>query len=112
MIWFLRIAFTVVLLSMLGVTTWAGNHTAIWAIPREVYGHPWFVATLFDTYFAFLTFYVWLAYKETGLLAKLLWLVAILLLGNIAMAAYMLWKLSRLPSNAPLEALLLRTPRN
>jgi hypothetical protein len=112
MIWFLRIAFTLVLLSMLGVTTWAGSHTALWAIPREVYSHPWFVATLFDTYFAFLTFYVWLAYKETSLAARLLWLLAILLLGNIAMAAYLLWKLFRLPSNAPLEALLLRKPGN
>lgn len=110
MIWFLRIAFSVVLLSMLGVTIWAGSHTALWAIPREVYSHPWFVATLFDTYFAFLTFYLWLAYKETGLLARVLWLVAILLLGNIAMAAYMLWELFRLPSNAPLESLLLRRP--
>jgi hypothetical protein len=108
MIWTLRTAFTVVLLSMLAVTTWAGNHTAIWSIPRDVYGHPWFVATLFDTYFAFLTFYVWVAYKETGTAARLLWLVAILLLGNIAMAAYLLRKLFQLPSNAPLEALLLR----
>lgn len=108
MIWLLRIAFSVVLFCMLVVTTWAGNHTALWAIPREVYSHPWFVATLFDTYFAFLTFYLWLAYKETGLVSRLLWLLAILLLGNIAMAGYMLWKLFQLPSNAPLETLLLR----
>ena len=110
MIWFLRIAFSLVLLSMLAVTTWAGNSTPLWAIPREVYAHPWFVATLFDTYFAFLTFYVWLAYKETGLARRLVWLVAILLLGNIAMAAYLLWKLFQLRPDAPLEALLLRAP--
>lgn len=110
MIWFLRIAFTAVLLSMLAVTTWASNHTALWAIPREVYLHPWFIATLFDTYFAFLTFYIWLAYKEKRIASRLLWLMAILLLGNIAMAAYLLWKLWQLPSNAPLEALLLRSP--
>ena len=56
MIWFLRIAFSLVLVSMLAVTTWAGNSVPLWAIPREVYAHQWFVATLFDTYFAFLTF--------------------------------------------------------
>jgi predicted permease len=83
---------------------------ALWKIPASVGGHPWFIATLFDTYFAFLTFYVWLAYKETGLVARLLWLLAILLLGNIAMAAYMLLKLFRLPADAPLQTLLLRTP--
>ena len=112
MIWFLRIAFSLVLITMLAVTTWAGNSVPLWGIPREVYAHPWFVATLFDTYFAFLTFYVWLAYKETGLVARLLWLLAILLLGNIAMAAYMLLKLFRLPADAPLQTLLLRTPSN
>jgi hypothetical protein len=110
MIWFLRIAFSLVLVSMLLVTSWASNQVALWAIPREVFSHPWFVATLFDTYFAFLTFYLWLAYKETGWLSRVLWLVAVLSLGNIAMAAYVLWKLFKLPSNAPLDALLLRTP--
>ena len=65
-----------------------------------MYAHPWFVATLFDTYFAFLTFYVWLAYKETGLVRRLVWLIAILLLGNIAMAAYLLWKLFQLRPDA------------
>ena len=76
--------------------------------PREVVLHPWFIATLFDTYFGFLTFYVWLAYKETSNLARILWLLAILLLGNIAMAIYLLRELFRLPTNATMEDLLLR----
>jgi hypothetical protein len=108
MIWFLRIAFVLVLISMLWVTSWASQHCAIWALPKSLYGHPWFVATLFDTYFAFLTFYIWVVYKETALLARVLWLVAILVLGNIAMAAYMLWQLFRLPTNASMQDLLLR----
>lgn len=108
MIWALRIAFSVVVLSMLVVTTWASNIVAVWSIPREVGSHPWFIATLFDTYFAFLTFYCWVAYKETSVIARVLWLLAILLLGNIAMAGYMLWKLFRLPSDASIESLLLR----
>ena len=36
--------------------------------------------------------------------------VAILLLGNIAMATYMLIQLFRLPANARIEELLLRRP--
>ena len=63
---------------------------------------------MFDTYWAFLTFYVWLAYKESSNLARLLWLVAILLLGNIAMAGYLLIQLFRLPSTAKIEELLVR----
>ena len=111
MIWFLRIAFLIVIVSMLVVTTWASLRVPIWEIPAAVGGHPWFVATLFDAYFGFLTFYAWVFYKETSPVARILWFFGILLLGNIAMAAYMLWKLFKLPSNAPMEKLLLRDVR-
>ena len=112
MILLLRIIFTLVLLSMLAVTSWASLHVALWKTPGEVLAHPWFIATLFDTYFAFLTFWLWLAYKETSHAARGLWLVAILLLGNIAMAGYMLLQLFRLPVGAKLEELLLRRGAN
>jgi predicted permease len=104
----LRLAAGFVLVAMLAVTTWASLQVPLWETPRAVATHPWFIATLFDTYFAFLTFYVWLAYKETSNLARVLWLVAILLLGNIAMAIYLLRELFRLPANATMEDLLLR----
>lgn len=108
MIIVLRIAAAFVLVAMLAVTTWASLQVALWDTPRAVATHPWFIATLFDTYFAFLTFYVWLAYKETSNLARVLWLLAILFLGNIAMAIYLLRELFRLPANATMEDLLLR----
>jgi len=108
MIWFLRITFAGVLVTMLCATSWASMQCALWKTPESVVGHPWFIATLFDCYFGFLTFYVWLAYKETGWLARILWLLAILLLGNIAMSSYMLITLFRLPANAGMEQLLLR----
>ncbi len=106
MIWLLRCFFLFVLIAMLAVTTWASLQVPLWETPRKVATHPWFIATLFDTYFAFLTFYLWLAYRETSNLARVLWLVAILLLGNIAMAFYMLLQLFRLPQNAPVGELL------
>ena len=108
MIWFLRIAFSVVLIAMLCVTSWASGFVALWKMPREVATHPWFIATLFDTYFAFLTFWAWVAYKETSNVARVVWLIAILLLGNIAMAIFMLRELFRVPADAKLEAVLLR----
>jgi predicted permease len=108
MICFLRIAFSVVMISMLSVTTWASLQIPLWKTPHEVVAHPWFIATLFDTYFAFLTFYAWLAYKETSSVARIAWLIAILFLGNIAMASYMLVLLFRLPTSAPIEQILLR----
>jgi predicted permease len=108
MIWFLRIAFSGVVVTMLCVTSWASLQCTLWETPRAVVLHPWFIATLCDTYFAFLTFWAWLAYKETSNVARGLWLIAILLLGNIAMASYMLILLFRLPANASIEQVILR----
>ena len=111
MIWLLRILFTIVLGSMLWVTTWAGLQVSLFAIPRSVGGHPWFIATLFDTYWAFVTFYLWLAYKETAWLSRVLWFVCVMLLGNIAMAIYCLIQLWRVRVDATVEQVLLRSDR-
>lgn len=108
MIWFLRVAALIVLISMLCVTTWASSFVALWKMPREVATHPWFIATLFDTYFAFVAFWAWVAYKETSNIARGLWLLAILLLGNIAMSIYVLRELFRVPANATFGDVLLR----
>lgn len=108
MIVVLRFFFIFVLVSMLAVTSWASLQCALWKTPRAVATHPWFIATLFDTYWAFLTFYLWLAYKEVSWLARVLWLIAILLLGNIAMAVYALIQLFKVPASARIEDVLLR----
>ena len=108
MIVFLRILFGIVLASMLWVTTWASLQCPLWETPRTVVTHPWFIATMFDTYWGFITFYCWLAYKERGWLARILWLVAVLLLGNIAMSIYILIQLFRVAATARLEEVLLR----
>jgi hypothetical protein len=108
MIWLLRIAFTAVLITMLCVTSWASAVLPLWQTPRSLLLQPWFLATLFDCYFGFLTFYLWVAYRETTWLARTLWLIAILALGNIAMSAYMLLSLWRLPADASIGRLLLR----
>lgn len=111
MIVFLRVFFVLVLVSMLAVTGWASTQCALWKTPREVVTHPWFIATLFDTYWGFLTFYCWVFYKECGWLARVLWLIAILLLGNIAMAVYMLVQLFRVRADASIDDVLLRRRR-
>lgn len=108
MIWFLRIASLCVLITMLCVSSWASLQMPLWQTPRAVVLHPWFIATMFDTYFGFLTFYVWLAWRETSWRARVLWLLAILALGNIAMSSYVLLIVWRLPPDAPLSRVLLR----
>jgi predicted permease len=105
----LRIWFLVVLASMLAVTGWAGTQVPLWRLPASLTSHPWFIATLCDAYWAFLAFYLWVWYREPGRAARVLWLAAIVLLGNIAMAAYALAALSRLPADATAAQLLLRS---
>ncbi|MFT8117585.1 DUF1475 family protein, partial [Salmonella enterica subsp. enterica serovar Typhimurium] len=64
-------------------------------------------------YWGFLTFYCWVAWKETSWTGRIVWLVAILLLGNIAMALYALVQLFKVPSSATvLEALTTRRARS
>ena len=104
----LRLLFVVVIASMLAVTTWASLHTPIFSIPREVFTHPWFIATLFDAYWAFIAFYVWVAWKEQSAAARIGWFVAIIALGNIAMAVYMLRELFAVPANGPLDPVFTR----
>ena len=108
MILLLRGLFISILVAMLCVTSWASMQVALWEMPRAVATHPWFIATLFDTYFAFLAFWLWVAWRERKWWRSLLWLVAIFLLGNIAMAIYMLIRLFQLPRTASLEDVLLR----
>lgn len=108
MIWFLRALFAIIFLCMLAVTIYASTHTAIWHIPPVVTGDRWFQATLFDAYFGFLTFFVWVAYKENHVARALAWFVLIMILGNMAMAAYALLQLFKVPANASLREVLVR----
>jgi hypothetical protein len=66
----------------------------------------WFIATLCDAYFGFLTFYIWVVVREHHWGARIGWFVAIMLLGNFAMATYALIQLARLDRNRPLTDLL------
>jgi hypothetical protein len=108
----LRLLFGFILLSMIVVTSWASLRQPVWqwgGLTRAP-DNAWTIATLFDAYYGFITFYVWLAYKEPRWPARIGWLIAILLLGNMAMSAYLLVQLRQLPADAPMARLL--TTRN
>jgi predicted permease len=107
---FLVLLFVGIILTMLVVTSLASLKRPIWNSSVEFHwkSSPWSVATLFDAYFGFLTFYIWVAYKERTAVARLVWFILIMALGNMAMSAYMLLQLSKLRTGQSLEALLLR----
>jgi len=106
MIWFLRVLFLVILGSMLWVTGWASLQCPLFAVPRPVFTHPWFIATMADAYWGFTTFLVWVCYKQTSWLARGAWFLAIMLLGNIAMAAYCLAELRHAPPDGRIAGIL------
>lgn len=105
----LRIIFSLILLTMIVVTTTSSLLENMFKIPAVVTSDCWFRATLFDAYFGFLTFYCWVFYKERerGWISRVIWFILIMLLGNMAMAAYMLIKLFKISANDSIALLLL-----
>jgi hypothetical protein len=104
----LRTLFAFILVSLFAVTTWASLRQPVWewsGLTREP-DNAWAIATLLDAYYGFITFYVWVLYKERRWLPRVGWFVAIMALGNMAMSAYVLWQLRKLPPSEPLPSLL------
>lgn len=107
----LKLLFSGILVLMLLVTTTASLQQPLWEYGGLVHEPDrwWTIATLADAYCGFLTFYAWVFYKEASAAARGAWFVAIMLLGNIAMATYVLLQVRRLKAGEPLTKLLLRT---
>ena len=104
----LQILFTFMLVSLSTYNVWVSTHQAVWhwgglTTPPD---NLWTIATLIDAYYGFITFYVWVLWKETRALPRVLWLVAITLLGTIAMSAYVLRQLARLKPADAMSTLL------
>jgi hypothetical protein len=104
----LKLLFVAIFLWMIVLTIRTSMTVSLWSAWDSFAANPWAVATLYDAYFGFITFWVWVAYKERTMWSRLLWLVLILGLGNIAMSLYVLIQLFRLKPEQPMEALLRR----
>lgn len=70
---------------------------------------PWMEATLKDFYANVLFIFVWVAYKERHWLKILIWFVALVCLGSIATALYVLIQLFRMKQTDSLDRLFVRT---
>jgi Protein of unknown function (DUF1475) len=104
----LKLLFATIFIWMTVLTIRTSLAVSLWDAWDSYAANPWAVATLYDAYFAFITFWVWVAFKERQLWLRILWLVLILGLGSIAMSLYVLIQLFRLKSEEPVEALLRR----
>ncbi|MGD9032741.1 MAG: DUF1475 family protein [Desulfobacteraceae bacterium] len=103
---FLKFLFALMLVAMLAMTTAASLDRGVFQALGDLWKDLWFKATLMDAYFSFITFYVWVAYKERRNLARILWFVLIMCFGNIAMATYVLIQLFRMAPGESMETLL------
>lgn len=105
---FLKVVFGGVFLWMIVMTIRTSLALSLLEAWPSYAANPWAVATLYDAYFGFLTFYVWVAYKERKMWSRIMWFFLIMGLGNIAMSLYVLVQLLRLRREEPAEAVLWR----
>ena len=110
----LIILFVAIFLFMVGMTILTSLRAPLFAaggvhpdVKAQFHASPWAVATLYDAYFGFITFFCWVAYKEKIILARIVWFLLIMALGNIAMSFYVLMQLFRLKRDEPLSHLFL-----
>ena len=65
----------IVLVAMVAVSTWASLEANVLVGFQRLFADRWGVATLFDAYFGFLWFWLWIAYREapSGCCCSLPW---------------------------------------
>jgi hypothetical protein len=105
---FLKLLFGAIFVWMVVTTVRTSLAVSLWEAWPGYAANPWAVATLYDAYFGFLIFYVWVFYKESKAWSRILWFVLIMGLGNIATSLYVLIQLRALRPEEPAEAVLRR----
>jgi hypothetical protein len=87
---------------LVGASLWAAMRQPLWewsGLTRAP-DNAWTIVTLLDLYCGLMIFYSYIIRNERTVAARAGWFVAIVTLGNIATAAYLLFNASRLPSSA------------
>lgn len=101
----LKVLFGFIFVFMVVLTIRTSLQISLWSAIPAFKASPWSMATLYDAYFGFVTFFCWLAWRERSLGIKIVWFVLIMALGNIAMSLYVLLQLFGLRTNESASAL-------
>lgn len=101
----LKLLFGFIFIFMVVMTIRTSMQVSLWSAMPGFAASPWSMATLYDAYFGFVTFYCWLAWRERALSLKIVWFILIMTLGNIAMSAYVLIQLFALRQDEGISAL-------
>jgi hypothetical protein len=107
---FLKLLFGGIFVFMVVMTIRTGLAVSLSAAWPSYAANPWAMATLYDAYFGFVTFYAWVFYKERSMWARALWFLLIMGLGNIAMSFYVLIQLFQLKPQERAATILRRRP--
>jgi hypothetical protein len=102
---FLKLLFGFIFIFMVVMTIRTSLQISLWSAIPSFAASPWSMATLFDAYAGFITFFCWLAWRERSLGIKIVWFVLIMALGNIAMSFYVLVQLFSLRTDETASAL-------
>lgn len=105
----LQVWFSLAFLVLLAATVYASLEKNVLQAYVDLGTDRWGLATLFDAYFAFFVFFLWVAYKERTALKRALWFVGVMSLGNFAISGYALWQLSKWDPKTGAAGLLLRS---
>lgn len=105
---FLKLLFGGIFVFMVVMTIRTGLSVSLSAAWPSYAANPWAMATLYDAYFGFITFYAWVFYKERSGWARALWFLLIMGLGNIAMSFYVPIQLFQLRPDEPAATILRR----
>lgn len=57
--------------------------------------NPWGIVSIVDLYVGFALFSIWIAYREAGILSKIVWILLMIVLGFFAGSLYVLINLYR-----------------
>jgi biotin transporter BioY len=107
---FLKVLFGFIFVFMVAMTIRTSLQQSLWDARPAFLASPWSMATLYDAYFGFLTFFCWLAWRERSTASKVAWFILIMGLGNIAMSLYVLIQLFRLKPEESVSGLFQQKP--
>lgn len=74
---------------MAAVIVWAGIQQPIGENFATITDLPWGVVSLVDLYLGLAIIGVWVVYRESTLVGRLSWIIALVVLGNLAAGAYL-----------------------
>jgi len=103
----LGFVYATLLATLAALCAWAEAGQGVTAALVEMAATRWGLTTLVDLYTAFFSVWLWIAWRERSLAARLVWGLLIAGLGSMAIAAYVVLALRRLPPGSPASSLLL-----